>query len=44
MLNAVPYKKYHAVRGSLKTTYVTCNYMYVTYDLNYDVTRYKLLR
>ena len=30
-------KKYHTVLGLLKAKYVTCRYMYVTYDLNtYD--------
>ena len=44
MLNTVPYEKYHTVWGPLESYYVTYNYMYVKYELNYDLTRSILVR
>lgn len=38
----IPYEKI-SVRGLLKANYVTCKYMNVTHDLNYCVTRSRLL-
>ena len=37
-------EKYHTVWGPLEANYVTWKYMYVKYDLNYGVTRSRLLR